>query len=430
MLLGETRFQQNPYYGRSTDEATDNFRRVMSLDPRNREVNVYLMDLAARADRLGELDTLFHMYFSPNSAGEQPGVRQTYIALHARRLPARDARTQSESLIDDPTAARIALHRLHGHEREFGAARGYAALMSSAGAEPAMQLEGRLALAVLDVAAGRDSSLGNGLQEAARLDAPATLRHRVFLALAPNSSADAALLDSLRRSLTATRFIGDNGRDALSAAELEHLRQYLIGQLSVRMRDRAGAETARRLLLRDTNGSRLSRPLESALRAQVALAEGKHEEAVQGFVSSVVAVPIGVRRRYPALEQHVDRQAHADALRALEQWDDADRWYASLRDGPAITALLYDAAARAGSEAVVARQRELTTPAPKRGARPERASVESSSTRRASGTAAHLHKSGAADTQPLSPVRSLPVEHGSSEEPGSSWSGAVPDERC
>ncbi len=352
MMLGETRYQQNPYYGRPMDEARDAFHRVMALDPRNREVNVYLMDLAARAGRLGELDTLFRMYFSPNSAGEQPGIRQTYIALHARRVSADDSPDSFENRINDPTAARIALQRVQSDPRDLPAARAYAMVLSSSAAEPTLRLEGLLALATLDATDGRDTSALKWWQEADAIDVFATDMHRALLAIAPRVGVDSSRLIALRRALAAQPRIGLNPGETLSDSERDELRQYLIGLLSVRLREDAAVEVARRTLARAARSSRVAASLEAALRGHQALAAREYEKSARAFQESVTSVPIGVRRRYPVLEQHADRLARADALRAMGRQEEAARWYRSLLEGPAITAFPYATAARAGLDAV------------------------------------------------------------------------------
>jgi len=352
MLLGETRFHQNPYYGRSMDEARDAFRRVMGLDPRNREVNVYLMDLAARADRLGELDTLFRMYFSPNSAGEQPGIRQTYIALHGRRVSAADSPDPAANRITDPVAARIALQRVQSDPRDLPAARAYAMVLSSSAAEPTLRLEGLLALATLDARDARATSTLRWWQAADAIDVFATDMHRALLAIAPSADADSSRLIPLRRALSAQPRVGSNTGEPLSDVEHDNLRQYVIGLLSVRLRDDAAVGSARRTLARAPRSSRVAAALEAALRGHQALAAREYEKAVRAFEEGVTNVPIGARRQYPALEQHADRLAHADALRAMGRREEAARWYRSLLEGSGIMAVPYAEAARAGLNAV------------------------------------------------------------------------------
>ncbi len=356
MLLGESRFEQNPYYGRPLDDARDAFRRVMELDPRNREVNVYLMDLAARANRVGELDTLFRMYFSPNSAGEQPGIRQTYIALHARRTRAPDAQESASDRIDEPVAAHIALQRVQGDPRDLRAARAYATVLATAGNDPVLRLEGLLALASLDAVGGRLGSASARWQQAEEIDAPVATLHRAVLAIAPGTQADSTQLLALRRALLAAPIAGVVARDALGELELADLRQYVIGLLSLRMRDLAAVENARQQLIRAARSSRLAAPLAAALRGHLAFVAGNYDEAQRVFAGSVVDVPIHVRRRFPLLEQHADRLARADALRAIGKWDEAKRWYASLLEGPALTAAPYVASARTGLDAVAAQR--------------------------------------------------------------------------
>jgi tetratricopeptide (TPR) repeat protein len=292
------------------------------------------------------------MYFSPNSAGEQPGIRQAYIALHARRVSAPNSPALSATSITDPAAARIALQRVQSDPRDLRAARAYATVLSSLRSNPILRLEGLLALATLDATDGREASVLAWWQEADAIDSVATNMHRALLVLASSADADSSRIIMLRNALAAPLRMGINSDESLSDSERDALRQYVIGMLSLRLRDVAAVEKARRALARAPRASRVATALEAALRGQQAFAVREYEKAARAFAESVASVPIGLRRQYPLLEQHADRLAHADALRALGRWEEATRWYRSLLDGPAITAVPYAAAARAGLDAV------------------------------------------------------------------------------
>ncbi len=360
MLLGETMYNSNAYYGRPTDEATAAFRRVMSLDPRNREVTVYLMTLAARADRRGELDTLFRMYFDPNSAGEQPGIRQTYLALHARRTRVSERAVEGAERIDDPAAALTALRRIDASARDLDAARVFAVRLTAADVGPAVRLDGLLALATLDAADQRWAAANAHLSEAALLNADAARMHRALLMLAPTAQAPStvaaadsmrALRQLLRMESTAASAVRADG---LTVSERDHTRRYLVGMLSVRLGDFSVAQEMQARLAADSSSVTLARPLAAALRGHLASANGDDAQAEAAFAQSVVDVPVGLRARAPVLEQHADRLARADVLLRNGKAQDAARWYASLRDGPALMAAPYLAAAEAGRRASAA----------------------------------------------------------------------------
>ena len=334
MLLGETLFDNNQFLGRPTDDAASAFRRVMALDARNREVTVYLMELAARANRRGELDTLFQMYFSPNSAGEQPGIRQTYLALHARR------QQQTERPIDDPVSAQIALRRAGAEPSDIRAAHQFATVLALPSHTVSMRVEGLLALATLAWSDGHPAAAAQHWRDAAVLDADATLLHRALMMVTPTQTVSDDSLRAVRRALEGSRLPASTSND-LSRDEQLSLRVYLGGLLSRQLRDTLALARAQEQLVRGRATDRLAAPLGAALRGHLALARGDNSAAVLAFESSVVSIPFDVRSRVPALGQQVDRFGRAEALRAIGRADEANRWYASLRDGPALWSAPY-----------------------------------------------------------------------------------------
>ncbi len=331
MLLGEAQFGSNPFHGRPIADAGAAFQRVMALDPRNREVTVYLMELAAAANRLGQLDTLFSMYFSPNSAGEQPGIRATYIALHRRRVGSAAPRRGSPDPVDDPALAQVALSRIGADVRDRGAARAYARVVASA---PASRVNGLLALATLAAADGAWPTAAGHIADAAALDPDAAAEHRALLALAPSVTMSADSLRAVRLALltgSATRIASG---DALTSAEHDDLRQYLAGLLSVRLGDSAGVASAKAALSRRSAAdSRLALPLSQAIVGQAHLRSGNLAAALVAFEQCTPDLPARVRARYPALAQHVDRLARAETLQRLGREREAMEWYRSVREG-------------------------------------------------------------------------------------------------
>ncbi len=369
MLLGELLYETNPYAGRSSDEATSVFRTVMRLDPRNREVTVYLMELAARADRAGELDTLFTMYFSPNSAGEQPGIRRTYLALHARRIvnPGSQQTTRAASAqradaqradakraeaqranaqLDDPATALIALRRVGADARDLVAAKAFARSASSPSAPAAARLEGLLSLASLFVAEGQIDSAMVAWRLAQQRDSGSVLVAQTLAALAPDSPVPQDSLPALHQRLL--RYVASYpsegmplGNAALSLADQTAVLHYLVGVLSIRMNDQGTVASSARQLAKGAGRSTLASTLAQALRGHQALAQRQFAEASTALAAGMVDVPARVRMLVPALQQQVDRVALAEALRGLGRNEEAAAWRASLRDGPAVWSAPY-----------------------------------------------------------------------------------------
>jgi len=353
MLLGEARFGSNPYYGRPIEESAAAFQQVMALDPRNREVTVYLMDLAANANRSGQLDTLYSMYFSPNSAGEQPGIRATYTALHRRRIAAARPRRAPATLIDEPGLARVALQRVSADVRDRAAARSYASVLASA---PSARSDGLLALATLDVADGQWNAAEEHYRSAARLEPDQAMEQRALSALAP---AVVVSVDTLRALRVALRVAPQARRGAplpssgeLSSIERDDVRQYLVGVLSVRLGDAAGATAAvQALATRPAAESRVAAALGQAVSGHWHLRSGNRSAALVAFDAGIPDVPARLRLQHPALGQHLDRLARAETLRRLGRPDEARRWFLSVREGFGVAGTPFVASADSGVRA-------------------------------------------------------------------------------
>ena len=344
MLLGEVLFEHSQYRGQPYDEALQAFRRVMTLDPRNREVNVYLMDLAARGDRLGELDTLFRMYFSPNSAGEQPGIRRTYIALHSRRLNVVRSALPSEQVIDDSRSAQIALRRVGPAADDFPAARQFAATLAAPTNDASMRVEGLLSLATVGLASQRVDEAAVAWRTAETIDRDATVLHRALMALSPTSRMS---VDSLRALRSAVVQSASGSMRRVSAGDAtteqrmrdsprESVCDYLAGMLSLRLRDPASVRQALERLSRRTTASGIAVALAQSLRGHELFAAGRFDDAVRAFDAGIIDVSDVVRAQSPVLQQYIDRFVRAQALDSLGRLADATRWYRSLRDGPTV----------------------------------------------------------------------------------------------
>ena len=353
MLLGEVQFGSNPYYGRPIGEATAAFQRVMSLDPRNREVTVYMMDLAANANRTGQLDTLYSMYFSPNSAGEQPGIRATYTALHRRRMAVAGSKRVSGTPIDEPALARVALQRISTDVRDRTAARSYASVLATG---PSTRSDGLLTLAALDVANGQWDAAATHYRSAALLDPDRAAEQRALFALTPAVVLSPDTLRALRRELRSRRVAPVQPGPGLAPLELDDLRQYLIGVLSVRLGDAAGVAAATQALAsRPAAESRLATALSQSVTGHWQLRLGNLTAAIAAFEGSIPDLPARLRLQHPVLGQHLDRLARAETLRRLGRQDEARRWYVSVREGFGVVGIPFVASADSGVRATSTR---------------------------------------------------------------------------
>jgi len=342
MLLGEARFDHGPFHGRPREDADTAFRSVMILDPRNREVTVYAMELAARANRVGALDTLFNMYFSPNSAGEQPGIRQTYLALHSRRVSG----SAAEARIDDVATAQIALRRVGSAPSDAIAARQFAERLIQPANAVRVRAEGLYALATLDAAAGNVTGAADSWRNAEQLDRSTTLVYRALTALSPVGTTSADSLRALRAALMQSTTVGV--ASGIGEADHEAIRAYLLALISVRLGDDPGALRQARALELLRGRTRVADALRSAVVAHRELARGDTVAAIRAFEAAMLDIPASVRTQSPVFEQHVERYALARTLERRELRDAARRWYAALLDGGGVNSAPYAAAARDG----------------------------------------------------------------------------------
>jgi tetratricopeptide (TPR) repeat protein len=338
MLLGEALFHNNPTLGRSSGEARDALERAMRLDPQNREVTVHLMDLAARDQRLGTLDTLFRMYFSPRSEGEQPGVRHAYIALHKRLLGSDDGPTASVRTLENAgdEAVLVALVRVAPQLEDLEFARALASGLAMPGHSPESRSAGYLTLAMVDVAQGRWTHAEAAWREAAAHDSGAAALYRATAYAIPGAVVPRDSLLALRRALVAWNPDVAPLDAAVAAAEQEPVRLYLIGLLSLRLMDPTRTTEMRRRLLEhaaDSSARRLRAALAASLLGHAALDRGRPEAALIALREATLHWPFARRAGSPILEQHLDRFARGNALLALGRPEEALAWYASLHEG-------------------------------------------------------------------------------------------------
>lgn len=347
MLLGEVQFSSNPYYGRPIEESAAAFQKVMALDARNREVTVYLMDLAANADRTGQLDTLFSMYFSPNSAGEQPGIRATYTALHRRRVGGARPTRAAPDAVDDAELARVALQRITVDVRDRRDARTYAQLLAAA---PGTRVDGLLSLATLAVADSNWARAAMHFAAATALDPDRTVEQRALFALAPTVQLSADTLRQLREALLRRRATPVTSGSGLRSAEHDDLRHYLAGVLSVRLDDASGVDAAlAALATHSPSESRVAAAFAAAVRGHRALQRSDLTAALAAFGESTPDLPARLRAQHPVLGQYLDRLARGEVLRRLGRGAEARAWYQSLREGAGIAGAPFMQAADAAA---------------------------------------------------------------------------------
>lgn len=345
LLLGELRLHDGPAAGLPRDSVRAAFEAVMALDPTNRMVTVPLMALAVRDGRLGALDTLFTMYFRPNSAGEQPGIHQAYRGLYVRRQAGGRATVPPT---DDAEGTRIALAQSTADIRDRAALDRYArTLLNDRDATRADSVLALRALVSLAAVAGDRAAAEARWSLLDAVDGARSVALRAIVLTAPNARLgdSAALADALRALRAAPRASSSPDPD-LTAAEDRALRLHAELLVAARLRDTAAVTAAAGALdrlARDAGAAarRLVLPLARAAQAHRSVALGDLRGARRWLDGATTDVPPRVRARHPLLEHYGERWLQLSLATALGDTTTAARWRASLADGPAELAMLF-----------------------------------------------------------------------------------------
>lgn len=341
--LGEVLFHCNPLRGRPAAESRAAFERTLALEPDHRGALVHLLRVSAMEHRAAERDSLIARALAVS--GEDWGIELRAFRAHANR-DARDvARADStlhgaQDAILERTTERIAIYA-----GDWTGAERLARMMAEPSRAPELRVRGALWLADLAVARGRFRDAEAPLAEADRIWPGHPLLERARLATLPWAPTGQPELQRLRDALR--RWDGQAPEGQWPPLQVYRglypvLREYLIGLVSVRLGDRRAAAqsaaslAARAKVARDAGPRRsqeaeLARGLGESLRAHLAIADGRREEALARFERSRIVVSEGLLESAIGAQGH-ERWARAELLREAGRLREALGWYRSLAD--------------------------------------------------------------------------------------------------
>jgi len=331
--LGETRFHLTYVQGRSLTDARDPFTRVLELDPGNPNALLHLVRIAA-LDRAGDLDTLARAYLGRHPDADRAVEVQSLLAFVHRDSAAEVAAVtqlaHAGDLALDAAARSVAAFAqdMKGTER-----------VVPLFAEPKRTLfymrRGRALAADLALAEGRWSEARVRLAALASVEpdwATEILARDATERLTPVSPEELA---AVHEALLAWRIhaatTAGQSNFQWSIGEQPALRAYLLGLVSVRLGDTAGARSwAERLdrMPHPKGDSDLAGDLAHSVRAEIAFAAGAVRQALEQIQQ------VHFSSRAPIMNGTVhsgahERFLHAELLHAAGRDDEALRWYGS-----------------------------------------------------------------------------------------------------
>jgi tetratricopeptide (TPR) repeat protein len=334
--LGEVLFHANPLRGRSIVEAKEVWELVLWLEPDNRFAMLHLARIAAVQDDSARLVALV----APMSSREPDGDRRVLELAGWRALVLRDRADEDRvgALLrraNWPTQQNV-IWQLASFSRNLGGSERLARLMLDLDRH---DLAGHLILAHVDLARGMRRRAEADLPTGERSDEPLLLTFRAYFALHPFVPVPESELLRLRRELTAWRPrvvpVGPEGPavTSLHGAAAPLLRDYLIGSLSARVGDSAGAARSAASLERaqtSTPADSLAQALALGVRALVVRSRGHPEAALQLLERIQAPARREEVSQSPFHAGVLERYLRADLLRELGRDEEALAWYASL----------------------------------------------------------------------------------------------------
>lgn len=326
--LAELQFHRLPQLGHPFTEAREGFERTLSLDPGNVNALYHLTRIAAAEGRTAQLDTL------TRAALESAVVDQAIELRAVRAFLDGDSAQQRASILDMrslvPTTQRVIAVRVASYTGRVGDAATMLADMTPP-ATPENRVLFQLQSADFAAAAGRFGEARTQLRQVAARAPVLALAMEASHAILPFAPLDTAELLDLRRRV-ALWDVSPAGVDRVTGvlnvpeASRPGLRRFLIGALSVRLGDAAGATAQADSLAADSEAARVGLP--ALLDALVHVAAGRGAEALR----ALDAMPPGEPELGLARQDALARYLRGTLLRDVGRDDEADGWLGSFGD--------------------------------------------------------------------------------------------------
>jgi tetratricopeptide (TPR) repeat protein len=322
--------------------------RALYLDPQMNDARLHLMDIAAKERQFARFDTLLGALRTEGPIRLRPRA----VLAFATGTPAqRDSALAELRAANDPTVIISAWGTGVYLEQLPDAAR-IASLLLDGSRPPETQAFARGLLAQLSLGGGRWADAQRQLDLIEPLDPALAIEYRSLLSLAPFAPVSRDSLRSVRDALRrwdATAVAPVAG--STSAIRIHNgvhplLRLYLLGALSARLADSAGARSAADDLRREAQAPLPARPslsdsvarafaldLSHAVDAQAAWQAGRVQDALNAVERIRAESPLERIANSPFYPHLPERFIRAEALHRLGRDREAAGFYTSLQEG-------------------------------------------------------------------------------------------------
>jgi len=351
--LGEIQFHHGPLLGRPIGESEDAWRMVLSHEPRNLFALTHVARIAVSAGRITALDSLLTAFPPDELHTDRRLAEIMLLRAVARRDNAEAHALAADVRRGEPLAVWRAAAWLTAFSPDDAIMRSVLQDLAEGYPSPALHADLLSFASMLDLAAGRVADAHRALAEAVESErVVAAPRRRLgfeavtewFAATLPLPYADSTLVRARRRAASAGPFPAgqagsfENEMGMGTPIQLEPLRQYTLGILSLRLRDTVAAVAAATTLQRLAASSAatvLVRDLDRGLRARIAHHRGRNEEALRLLDALEARDSQGDIAVIPFVSRANERFLHGEVLVSLGHDADALRWFAALGDGSA-----------------------------------------------------------------------------------------------
>jgi serine/threonine-protein kinase len=334
--LGDILFHTNPLRGRSGVEARAPFERVLRLDSNHVGAMVHLARIAGIEGRREEMLALAERVQRVSPDSDQA------LAMRALRVFAGEDRAAMSALVEELQAARaltvaiafadvaVYVHHLEGAEM---LARGFIQVARA----PELRALCHILLAHLALASGRPGDAAVELGHASRLDPAWGLEMRALFATLPFREASREELERLRTELEAwdagavppSVFLVFAMHNDLHPA----IRAWLLGRVSLGLDDVPGAgRWSGELARMAEQDNPMIRSLEAEMRAEVAWADGRLEDAIATLETAPPRLWYQLTVASPLFTLASRRWLHAELLREAGRPEEAAGWYRSIAE--------------------------------------------------------------------------------------------------